>query len=158
MNPVLLVLGVVIGALLPIQASANAIIARQSGHPVYGALWNFVSGSVILLVVAAIIRFGGVWKLAGPSGTQSAPAGPIPWWALTGGILGAFFVATSAYIAPRIGAIMVTVTILLGQLVAAALADGFALANYPHREVTPARLAGIALVVAGVGLVLRGTK
>lgn len=156
MNPFLLFLGVLIGAALPIQASANAAIARQYGHPVHGALWNFASGTALLMFVAALIRFGGVWR-ATPPVAGAAPT-VMPWWVWTGGLMGAFFVATSAYIAPRIGAILVTVTILLGQLIAAALADKFGLFNYPVREVTPMRSVGLALVVIGVALVVRGTR
>lgn len=145
------------GVLLPVQASANALISRQYGHPVYAALWNFLSGTVLLAVLAATIRYAGWWRFS-PQAVASAAPVSTPWWAWTSGVMGAFFVASSAYIAPRIGALLLTVIILAGQLIASAMADSFSLFNYPQRELTPMRGIGMALVVIGVALVVRGTR
>jgi transporter family-2 protein len=50
---------------------------------------------------------------------------------------------------PRFGAATVVALIVVGQMLASLAFDHFALLGAPHYPVTPARVAGAALLIAG---------
>ena len=102
-------------------------------------------GTVGLLVVASLLG-------ARPSG-EAARA--LPWYAWVGGFYGAVFVAMAAYAAPRLGVTFFLMVAIAGQLVMALLLDRIGAFGLPRADVSAARLAGVALVVAGCFLVRR---
>ncbi len=137
------VLGVVAGALLPLQAGVNAQLALWLGSPIRAAVANFVVGLVaLLLLVAVFVR-----------GKPAERLGDTPWWVWAGGLCGAFFVAANALIAPRLGALTLFGVILLGQAVASIAIDKWGLFGFREQAVGPGRVAGLALVAAGVAMV-----
>ena len=79
------------GALMPVQAGVNSQLARFVGHPVLAALVSSMVGTMVLLVYSLFLRSS--WP------TPAALSGT-PWWVWTGGLFGAFFVATAAALAP----------------------------------------------------------
>lgn len=128
--------------MLPVQAGVNARLASWLGSPIRASFVSFAIGTVVLLVVA----------LVAARGVQTGKSG-VPWWAWTGGVLGAFYVVASVVSAPRIGAAAFIGFLLAGQTVAALLADQFAWVGYEQRNITPGRVAGVVLLSAGVLLV-----
>ncbi len=146
-----------IGILIPVQAGTNGRMIKYLGHPTYSGLWNFASGAVVMAVVAAMVRWGGLFA----SATVRAPGQPLPhnpWWVWFGGAMGAVFVTSSATLAPRIGALMLTVLLMAGQLVAAIGVDHFGIVGFPQRAVSVWRVAGILVVIIGVAMVYKGSK
>ena len=142
--PLLLVL--LAGGMIALQAPTNVMLARAGGSPVLAALISFAVGTAAL----------GVAWLASGHRPGLAPFGALPWYAWVGGVYGALYVAVAAYAAPRIGlATLITVGIA-GQIVMALWLDHLGALGLPRTPVSPARLAGAALVVLGVVLVRRG--
>lgn len=143
---VLVLLGLAAGAVIPVQASMNSAVGRALGRPEWAALVNFVVGSValggLLLVQRSAVPIGAAWARA-------------PWWAWGGGFLGAFFVAMTVVLTPRIGVLATLTLMLAGQLVASSLLDHHGLLGLAVRAFTPVRALGVALVLAGVFLVRR---
>ena len=78
------------GAVLAIQAPLNATLSRAIGGPVNAALASFLVGTVAL---AAVV-------LVGRSSPDVAALKALPWWAWAGGLCGAIFVSGAAYAAP----------------------------------------------------------
>ncbi|MBD5654315.1 MAG: DMT family transporter, partial [Candidatus Eremiobacteraeota bacterium] len=76
-----------------------------------------------------------------------------PWWAWTGGLLGAYFIFSTIVVVPRLGAAFAFALIVAGQMAASIAIDQFGLFGLPQTTASPARLAGAALLVAGVLLV-----
>jgi transporter family-2 protein len=139
-----LLFGFVAGAMLPIQFGINAQLATWLDSPLRATLVSFVVGTVALFaVMVAAYRD---W----PAGAAVTGA---PWWVWAGGLLGAFYVLGSVVAAPKLGAATLVAVILAGQAVASLLVDHFGWVGFEENPVTPGRLLGIALVVAGVGLV-----
>jgi bacterial/archaeal transporter family-2 protein len=134
--------GVAAGAMLPLQFGINAQLASWIGSPVRAALVSFAVGTAALLVVA--LAAARAWP---------DRAGDAPWWVWIGGALGAFYVLGSIVAAPRLGAVTLVAVILAGQTLASLLVDHFGWVGFAEREITPGRLAGVALVAAGVALV-----
>ena len=138
------VFGLVAGAMLPFQAGINAVLASYVGSPVRAVLVSFAVGTLALLAV--VLAFFRGW----PGSTE---VGGAPWWVWVGGLLGAFYVAGSIVVAPKIGAVTLVAVLLAGQAVASLLVDQYGWVGFPEHPITPGRLAGIALVAVGVGLV-----
>jgi transporter family-2 protein len=132
------------GAMLPIQFGINAQLAAWLGSSVRAALVSFVVGAVSLAVVALAVARD--W----PSGDRVSSA---PWWVWIGGALGAFYVLGSIVAAPRLGAVTLFVMILAGQALASLAVDHFGWVGFAEHPVNALRLAGVALLAAGVALV-----
>lgn len=143
---VLALLGLAAGAIIPVQAGMNSALGRALGRPEWAALVNFVVGSLALggLILAQ--------RTAVPPAEAWASA---PRWAWGGGVLGAFFVAVTVVLTPRLGVLATLTLMLAGQLVASSLLDHHGLLGLAVRAFTPVRALGVALVLAGVVLVRR---
>ncbi|ATQ42211.1 DMT family transporter [Caulobacter mirabilis] len=136
----------VAGMLNAIQAPTNASLVGAVGSPINAALVSFAVGTIVLLGLALAMR-------AKPD--LGAVRG-LPWWAWMGGVYGAFFVTAAAFSAPRLGVAFVITLMIAGQLIMSMTIDHLGAFGVPERPVSWARLAGVALVFAGVVLVRRG--
>ena len=143
MVPMLLVL--LAGGLIALQAPTNAILAKAGGSPVLAALISFGVGTLALLVV---------WLVSGNRPGASAFR-RIPWYAWLGGFYGATFVAVAAYAAPKIGLGSLITIGIAGQIVMALYLDHVGALGLPRDPLSLGRIAGALLVIAGVVLVRR---
>ncbi len=144
MKNLLLVFVLVIGMLLPSQAAQNAQLDRHLGHPLLAAWVNFLVGGAILGLLLLIF---GV-QLPSAAALRSPP-----WWAWLGGTLGATLIVSATVSAPVLGASLLVVVLVAGQLVSSVLFDHFGWLGYPVRPLTWVRVVGILLVVLGAALV-----
>jgi len=62
----------------------------------------------------------------------------------------ATFIVVSTFLAPRLGVAVTLATILVGQLSAALVVDHYGLFGGPVVRVSLARVAGVALLLAGI--------
>ncbi len=140
-------LAFVAGALIPVQAAANAALSKSiQGNVPFAAL--------TLFVVAGAATAAGV-LLAGGQIPTTAALRAAPWWSYVGGFIVAFYVFTITFLAPRLGVGTAIALIVAGQVVAALTIDHFGLLRSLTFPLTPARLVGAALMVVGVFLALR---
>ena len=72
------------------------------------------------------------------------------WWNWIGGPLGALIVLAGALLSRQLGAAAFIALLIAGQLTMSVLLDHFALMGLEERSITPAKVVGILLVVAGV--------
>jgi transporter family-2 protein len=79
----------------------------------------------------------------------------LPWWALTGGLLGAAYVVSTLMSVPAIGAGGVAAASIAGGLAFGAVADTFGMFGLERIPLDAARLAGLAILAFGAALVLR---
>jgi len=145
-NLVYVLLALVGGVLMAVQAPTNAILAKATDSPVLAALISFAVGTVALVLLL----------FAGSAPRALAGARALPWYAWIGGLYGAFFVAMAAFVAPRIGVGALLTAAVAGQLAAALALDHFGLLGLDPRPATLARILGLVLVFAGAFLVRRG--
>jgi bacterial/archaeal transporter family-2 protein len=129
---------------LPLQALINAALGRQTFGPVFAALVSFGVGTVVLLLW---------WSLARP-GFSLATLAKVPWWAWTGGIIGAIYVASATLLIPRMGAAPLICLVVLGQLIGSLVLDHYGVLH-ARQPIDATRVFGTLLVVAGVLLVVR---
>ena len=129
------------GVVLPFQAGINAQLAVWLHSPVRAAFVSFLTGTILLLVAAAL-----VFKPL-PS---TARLGTAPWWVWLGGALGAFYVAASIVTAPKLGAAQLVALVVAGQALASLVVDQFGWVGFETKHISLGRALGMGLVFAGV--------
>ena len=144
MNAASYALAVMIGVLLPLQVLLNAALGKQTGGPLFASMCSFFVGSAVLT---------GFWLAARPS-LDVSTLGRVPWWAWTGGMIGALYVAAATLLIPRTGAAALMCLVVLGQLVGALLVDHFGILN-TRQPIDALRLVGVVLVAGGALLVVK---
>lgn len=135
----------IVGGLAPIQGSLNGEMGKVLGHPLRGTLMNFVVGWVLLLMILVI------W-VGFPTRED---LGRAPWHLYLAGIQGVLFVTTLLTLIPIIGALKVITAVVVGQLMVSVIIDHFGLLHVPVHSLSPGRVAGLLLLVAGIILIQR---
>ena len=134
---------ILVGATLAMQAPANAVLARALGDPVAAAALSFGIGFIVLTMIAL---------LRGADAPNFGGLRSIPWWALSGGALGALWVLAAILAVPRLGVVTMFSAMIFGQLIAALLIDKVGGFGLQPRDLNPTRVLAVALV--GVGVML----
>ena len=132
------------GAMMPTQAATNNKMAAFVDSPVLAALISFLVGTVALFVY---VLLSGV-PLSNFASVREAPA--VAW---AGGFLGAFFVAATVSLVPRLSVAMIFSLIIAGQMLATLVIDHYGLLGIEVRPVSWQRVAGIVLITGGVVLI-----
>jgi bacterial/archaeal transporter family-2 protein len=146
MNAFLYALAFVAGLLLTVQVGMNTAVRNAFGSPGAAALVNFLIGSGGLIAFVMVTR--------APWPARAALSG-VPAWAWFGGLLGAFYVGSSVVVGPRLGAAALLALTVFGQLAASMVVDHYGWLNFPQHPLTLTRVAGAALLLAGVILIVR---
>jgi transporter family-2 protein len=126
------------------QQAVNANLRAEIGSPWWAGFISYLGGT--LAMFAVIIALREPW-LTGQS------IGRTSWMSWTGGIFGAIYIAISILLLPRLGAALVVALIVVGQMLGALVFDHFALLGVPENPISLTRLAGAALLIAGVVLI-----
>jgi transporter family-2 protein len=143
MTGLLLVLfALVAGLFLPVQAGVNTRLAHFVGGPVRASMVSFAIGAIVLFAVVLLFYRSG-----------AVHARSAPWWAWTGGLLGAFYVTATVVVPVRIGAAPFFGILVAAQLLMGLAIDRFGLIGFPERALSPGRIAGAVLLVAGALMV-----
>jgi transporter family-2 protein len=136
------------GSLFPVQAAANAWLARGVGGPIAGTIISFATGLIVLLVLN-----GAVFRQFPQVADLRAQPLPLLW---IGGILGATYVSANVFLAPRLGAAATLCFVIAGQLVAAMAIDRLGAFGFGVRELSVGRIGGVVLVLVGAVVVRLG--
>lgn len=133
---------VLVGALLPLQALVNARLGQLTLGALFASLASFAVGTLALALL---------WAASRPAlgGLPQAP-----WWAWTGGLVGAAFVFAATLLVPRLGAASLICLVVFGQLAGSLLLDHFGVLH-ARTPIDAGRVAGVLLVAAGAALVVR---
>ncbi len=141
-----LVLALIAGFFMAVQAPTNAILGKASGSPITAAFISFVVGTVALGALIA----------RSPGGLFAPDLRSVPWYAWIGGLYGAFFVAMAAFGAPRIGVGPLLTAAIGGQLIGAIVLDHYGMLGLARHPISIERIGGVVLVLFGSWLVRRG--
>ncbi|MCQ4314124.1 DMT family transporter [Pseudomonas stutzeri] len=142
----LLVLPLIAGAFLPLQAGINGQVAKHLTSVMSAAMLSFAVGTVALAFVVLVQRdMPSIQALKG-----------LHWYHWCAGLLGMFFIATAAFAGPRIGALLFMALVLAGQLGMALLLDHFGWAGFRQSSISVGKVAGLVLIFGGVWMIRRG--
>lgn len=139
-----ILLALLAGAMLPVQAAMNARLGRTLGSPVWAAA---VSGAV--LTVALVV----IGLVAARSMPRTTGLLTVPWWAWTGGLCGALVLAATAAVASRLGAGAMIAMVVVGQVLCSISLDQFGAFGLTGHPINLRRSVAAVLIVAGALLI-----
>jgi bacterial/archaeal transporter family-2 protein len=138
------VLTALAGGLIALQAPINSGLGRATG----GLPAALVSFSIGTLALAAVVVLSGK---AGELGSTF----DVSWYYLLGGLLGAVYVTNALIAVSVVGAGGVAAATVAGQLTASVAIDRLGLFGLDQVPLSPERVIGVALLMAGTVLVVR---
>jgi len=141
-------LGLVAGAVLPIQGAVNAALRTRVEEPLAVGLVSFTVATLTIAVVLAVLLMTG--RTSRP---QLRPLAAMPWWGWVGGVVAATYVTATFLLIPAIGAATTVALTVTGQQIASAAIDHYGGFRLPVRRLSAARLGGLVTLVAGSALV-----
>ncbi|WP_046756097.1 DMT family transporter [Kordia jejudonensis] len=139
-----IILAIVAGAVLPLQAGLNVQLGKSVHQPIFAAFASFLVGTIGLLMYLIVLKFDF------SSITQVKTVSPVVWIA---GLLGAFYVAAVIILAPKLGTALTFVLIVAGQMTVSLVLDHYGLLGLPVKQINWQRLVGVAFLVVGVLLI-----
>lgn len=146
LNTLSILLAIATGAGLAVQAVVNSRLRVAIGSAFWAASVQTLIGLIMLAALAAAMR----QPLPSASGLFRTP-----WWIWTGGLFGGTFVVVSILLTPRLGVALTLTAIIVGQLASAMVIDHFGWFGAETIRISPLRVVGAALLVAGVVLIRR---
>ena len=132
------------GGLVAMQAPINGVLGKAAGKLAAASI-SFVIGTAVLLAITAVTG----------SEVNLGEAAKLPWYYFLGGLLGAAYVTTVLITVRTLGAGGVTAATIAGQLSLSVVLDRIGAFGRPETQVTVARVVGVALLAAGVFLIVR---
>ena len=135
-------IAVAVGMLLPIQAIINSRLRGYVGGPIPATFVSVTISTVTMFAVLAATRT--------PVPTSGNGG---PWWVWTGGVLGAAIVMASLGLVSRLGAAFLFALFVVGQMLASLVIDHYGLLGVSQQQISPLRLVGVLLLIAGVVLI-----
>lgn len=134
----LLVLPLVAGALVGMQAALNSQVRGVAGSAYTATFGNFVVGTTLLVLILVVHLLIQPW-------TPSLPANPVFY---LGGVVGVIFIGMQAVLVRITGVLVLGLAVLAGQLV---MAVGFdLLVPLPGNELTATALLGTVITLLAV--------
>ncbi len=132
------------GGLVAMQAPINSMLGKAAGT-FAAATISFTIGTIALV---------GITLISG-SKADFAAVGDLRWYYLTGGLLGAAYVTTVLVSVRELGAGGVTAATIAGQLSFSVVLDRLGAFGLDEKPLSVGRLLGVALLAAGVYLIVR---
>ncbi len=139
-----ILLALAAGVAAPLQGAVNHRLAESVNSTILSAFVSFFVGAAVLFIY--IVLSG--TPLGNLAQGRNAPA-----MAWTGGLFGAFFVAATIMLIPRIGVAMTFGVVVAGQVLMTLVIDHFGMFDTDVRPISIAKIAGIVLITAGVVLI-----
>jgi bacterial/archaeal transporter family-2 protein len=130
-----------LGAIVALQPPINSELGRRTSD--LGAA--FVSVTLTFMILLVVFLVFGDWG-------SLSKLKEVPAIYLSGGIYGALFVVVSLITVRYLGAGLTIALLIAGQLIVAALLDHYGVLGLDQIELSAARVAGIAALLAGVVL------
>lgn len=131
-----------LGALSPVQTSANSKATHYLKSPVVSSFCSFLVGTAALVIITLIAEH----SLAVPGEKVAG----LPWWAWAGGAAGAIGITANILLFPKLGSMQTVLMPMLGQIITGFLVDSFGLFRSPVYPVSIVRFIGFAIVLVGV--------
>lgn len=146
----------------PAAVTALAVLLAGAGAVLQATLLAIIGRRVGVLAVTTLAAVVGLLGIAVATlianrsleGVVAAVRQPVWLW-IPGGLLGVAVLATLTFAPPRIGTFGTFALLIAGQLATSMLIDSVGLFGVDRVPVSPVRLAGVVLVLAGGLLALR---
>lgn len=141
-----IVLAVVAGASIVLQQALNANLRFALNSAIWSGFMSYAVGLACMVLLAFAFR---------DPIPSAGMAARIPWWAWSGGVFGAVFIALAVVLVPQLGAATFIALLVTGQMLASVAFDHYGVLGLPQRSADLTRLFGVALLIGGVILIRR---
>jgi transporter family-2 protein len=147
LNPVFsIVFTIAAGVSVVVQQALNANLRTAIGSAAWSGLVSYTVGLACMVLLTLALR---------EPLPSAALAARIPWWAWSGGLFGAIFVALAILLIPQLGAATFIALLVTGQMLTSLVLDHFGWLGLEQRAIDLPRLIGVGLLIAGVVLIRR---
>jgi bacterial/archaeal transporter family-2 protein len=143
---VMVILSLVSGALIPIQATSNAALSKAVGNPL-------ISTFIVLLI--AIISVSIYILIAKTPMPEISKVRDSPTYGYFGGIIVTFYIMVITFITPRLGVGASIGLIITGQIIGAVIIDHFGLFDTTVKTIDLKRLMGTLFMIVGIYFVMK---
>ena len=141
-RPLALVAVLIVGGLIALQPPVNSQLARET---------SILGAAFISTAIAAVVM--GVVFFAAGGASQLSAVWSVPPIYLTGGLLGAVLVVVTLVAVRTLGAGGVVAALVCTQLIVSAILDRLGVLGLDEIGLTPLRIGGFALLLAGTLMV-----
>ena len=138
------ILAATAGISLVVQQALNANLRAALNSAAWSGFMSYFIGVICMVALAVVLQ---------DPIPSMATAARIPWYAWSGGLFGAIFVALAIFLVPQIGAAAFFALLIAGQMLGSIVFDHFGLLGVPVHPVSAVRIVGAALLVGGVVLI-----
>lgn len=145
MQWMLLAFALVAGVLNTLQTGANTQLNKALAAPAWAL--TVIGGATLLTGMVAVLITGARWAENGP--------GQAPWWAWIGGVGGAVYILANLLVADKVGAAVFMGLTVTAAVITSLLMDHFGLLGFDVKPAGLGRIAGGALMIAGLGLIAK---
>ncbi len=135
---------VAIGLCTALQVGVNSELRGQLHSPLQAAFISFLVGTLVLTMLL-LVQGDGL-----PKWQRLAD---LPLWMWAGGLLGAFNVGVTIFLAQRMSALALAAGVISAQLITSMLLDHFGWLGFQQRSINWQAIAGVILLIAGVTLI-----
>lgn len=126
------------------QQAVNANLRTSIDSAAWAGFVSYLGGTICMAALAAILHE------PFPTGAVLARSN---WWAWSGGLLGAIYIAISILLLPRLGAATTVALIVLGQMLASVIFDHYGWMGLPKHAADWQRIVGAVLLVVGAVMI-----
>ncbi|EPO5872106.1 DMT family transporter [Staphylococcus pseudintermedius] len=143
MLSLLLILGLVAGAVIPVQTSINSRLSRFTQSSLYASAISFAVGTLLLVILNFILN---------PHLLTAEAFGHyhFDYYWYVGGLMGVIYLTGNMILLPRIGASLTVVTTITGQILMSMLIDTFGWFNVDVQALHVMKVLGIVLLLIGI--------
>ena len=149
MQKLLLIVPLLVGMGVVLQSGANTQLSSILGNPFLAALISFSTGFICLIVLN--LAMGTDPALLSMDNIKSTR-----WWMWLGGIMGAMFITSVIFIAPKIGPTSLFGIIIASQLIFSVVVDHYGWLGFDAQAVNLKKVMGVLLLIAGSFLIQWG--
>jgi len=132
------------GVSVATQQVLNGNLRTALNSPAWAGLVSYAVGLLTMIVTVIALRERiPSWKTMVD----------VPWYAWSGGVFGGAFILLVILLLPSLGAATLFALVIAGQVLAAVTLDHFGAFGLTPHPISAARVAGAALLIAGVILI-----
>ena len=143
---IFVILALITGALIPVQASTNAAFSKSIGNPYITGVMVLLTGLIAALLFITLSKT----RIPAPAEFKSAPL-----YSYAGGLIVCTYVIMITVITPKLGVANAIGLIVTGQIICAVIIDHFGLFGAAVRTIDAQRLTGALMMIGGIYLVMR---
>lgn len=143
-NIIFLLIALISGAVLPMQALFNVEVGKSMKEPVFAAFVSFLVGTLGLLIYLLVIRF---------NFSNLSPLKNLNWYVWVAGLLGAFYVVAVILSTEKLGTALTFGLVVTGQMTLSIILDHYGLFGSPVNKITWHKVLGVAFLISGVVLI-----